>query len=238
MKLDYQPDEWHCKQCGFVCDNYKTFFKHTREEHSLSAQDYYDKFLRKEGEGQCAVCGGPTKYFDFTRGYSKFCSQKCSAKWQKEHAVETVMTCKECGAEFKAASANRASQMFCKHIRDEHDLSPKDYYDKYLKKEGEGVCKVCGKPCNFIKLSEGYFETCSRDCTKVWRVRRNNEEKAKQAAFDNAKAEIRKTEEIIQQEWQAECARRLAELDAHRCVMSYTDRGIMNSHFDTVTEWL
>lgn len=237
MKLDYKQDEWHCKQCGFVCDNTKTFFRHLKEEHGMSGQAYYDAFHRKEGEGQCLICGGPTKYADFLAGYKKFCSTKCASKWQIDHAVETTMECKECGEKFTFKSANIASQKFCKHLRDDHGMTPKDYYDKYIKKPDEGICKICGKPTTFFKLSKGYGETCSFECMTKWRVRRQNEEKEKALAFDVKKAEIRKTEEILQKEWQEECARRLAELDAHRCVMTYTDHGIMNNHFGVITEW-
>ena len=31
------------------------------------------------------------------------------------------------------------------HIRRTHKMKPKEYYDKYLKKDGEGICPVCGR---------------------------------------------------------------------------------------------
>jgi hypothetical protein len=52
-----------------------------------------------------------------------------------------------------------------RHLCRKHkDLNPKDYYDKFLKKPGEGICPVCGKETTFWKLSYGYSVCCSRLC--------------------------------------------------------------------------
>ena len=46
--------------------------------------------------------------------------------------------------------ANRVS----KHLKQVHNITPQDYYDKYLKKDpNEGFCLSCGKPTTFIKFS-------------------------------------------------------------------------------------
>lgn len=49
------------------------------------------------------------------------------------------------------------------HIRS-HKISPKEYYDKFLKKEGEGVCPECGKETRFRGLGKGYHIHCSYVC--------------------------------------------------------------------------
>lgn len=49
------------------------------------------------------------------------------------------------------------------HISQTHKISSKDYYDKYFKKEGEGICK-CGKETVFRGLYEGYRKYCSLSC--------------------------------------------------------------------------
>lgn len=46
-----------------------------------------------------------------------------------------------------------------------HKISPKEYYDKYLKKENEGVCPVCGKPTVFLSVIYGYRQHCSTSCS-------------------------------------------------------------------------
>jgi len=50
------------------------------------------------------------------------------------------------------------------HVRG-HKLSYKDYYDKYLKKENEGLCLTCGKETKFIGLLKGYCRFCSSKCS-------------------------------------------------------------------------
>ena len=46
-----------------------------------------------------------------------------------------------------------------------HNLTKKEYYDKFLKKENEGICLRCGKETNFINIHSGYFKYCSCDCS-------------------------------------------------------------------------
>ena len=46
-----------------------------------------------------------------------------------------------------------------------HNLTKKEYYDKFLKKENEGICLRCGKETNFINIHSGYFKYCSCECS-------------------------------------------------------------------------
>jgi len=48
------------------------------------------------------------------------------------------------------------------HIR-QHRISTKEYYLTFLKKEGDGICKFCGKPTNLIGIN-GYATVCSKSC--------------------------------------------------------------------------
>lgn len=51
-----------------------------------------------------------------------------------------------------------------KHLENVHNMSQKDYYDKYLKLPNEGKCLHCGKEVQFIKLSKGYKQYCNLIC--------------------------------------------------------------------------
>jgi len=55
----------------------------------------------------------------------------------------------------------------------------KDYYDKFLKKENEGLCE-CGKETKFKSLSVGYGITCSNKCSTLKMSSSVSREKAKQ----------------------------------------------------------
>lgn len=64
--------------------------------------------------------------------------------------------CKECNKVFNnIRGLNR-------HISIIH--GSKTYYDKWLKKENEGICKNCGEETIYYKLSSGYKDTCSKKC--------------------------------------------------------------------------
>lgn len=67
------------------------------------------------------------------------------------------MICKICNKSFSSLGS---------HIRHSHkEYNNKKYYDEFMKKNGEGICKECGKPTNFISLSKGYYKYCSVTCS-------------------------------------------------------------------------
>ena len=68
------------------------------------------------------------------------------------------MICDICNKEFKTYVG-----LSC-HIRQSHNISSKEYYDKYIKKEGEGFCEMCQKPTSFRNLHIGYSRFCSKKC--------------------------------------------------------------------------
>lgn len=57
----------------------KVFFQlHVSVSHGITSQQYYDSFDKKDDEGVCKVCGGPTKFIKYSQGYREFCSSKCT----------------------------------------------------------------------------------------------------------------------------------------------------------------
>lgn len=83
-----------------------------------------------------------------------------------------VVECKICKQQF---SGYRALSRHIKHV---HDVDKKEYYDKYLKKENEGMCLNCNKPTEFRRLDFGYKLYCCKLCrdacsVKNWRKTMN-----------------------------------------------------------------
>lgn len=76
-------------------------------------------------------------------------------------------TCKICEKE-----CNNFMQLSL-HIKSKHLLTPKQYYDEYIRVESEGICPVCGKETSFRSIRDGYRRYC-RPCTFV-----NNDVKSK-----------------------------------------------------------
>ena len=81
------------------------------------------------------------------------------------------IVCEICGNKFKSQLA-----ISC-HISNKHHVDLKDYYDKYIKQDGEGICKTCGKPTKFDKMSKGYRRFCCYSCAT-----KNNETQEKMKA--------------------------------------------------------
>ena len=69
-----------------------------------------------------------------------------------------IITCKICNYQ------TDSRQSFNSHISHKHHINSKEYYDKYLKKENEGICPSCGKITKFRNMWYGYNEHCSKRC--------------------------------------------------------------------------
>lgn len=50
------------------------------------------------------------------------------------------------------------------HLRQKHKIKSKSYYDKFIKREYEGLCPECGNKTNFNNLKNGYLKFCSVRC--------------------------------------------------------------------------
>ena len=79
-----------CKICNKDISN-RGFGAHLKS-HKLTTKEYYDKYLRKPGEGICPVCGKETTLLGLTC-YRKYCSVKCLSNDTeiKEKRVKTNM---------------------------------------------------------------------------------------------------------------------------------------------------
>lgn len=72
-----------------------------------------------------------------------------------------MFVCKICG---QALGAKGISS----HLRRKHNgLDSKTYYDLYLKQDGEGFCKICGKPTKYDTILTGYRQYCSTKCLNL-----------------------------------------------------------------------
>ncbi len=167
-------DKFICKECGEKFNCPENLGKHVIS-HGLSNKEYYDRWLKKEGEGVCSICGTNTPFVHMGKGYRRYCSKKCSAigvgiknkkgfKIKREKIKESYeFECQECHEKFKT------STKLNNHITKIHGL--KYYYDKWLKKEDEEICKICGKLTEFYnRIDLGYRKCCSKECAKKYQL--------------------------------------------------------------------
>lgn len=70
------------------------------------------------------------------------------------------MKCKLCNKEIHERGLST-------HLKSKHSILMKDYYDKFIKKEDEGICPVCKKETKFLGPKKGYREYCSTKCANL-----------------------------------------------------------------------
>jgi hypothetical protein len=88
------------------------------------------------------------------------------------------MKCQICNKEVKNLKS------LSTHIQFSHENKKEEYYDKYMKSENEGKCKVCKKPTNFTILGRGYEKFCCKECERIdysTRMSKSNPMKTKSA---------------------------------------------------------
>lgn len=167
-----------CELCG---KTFKRVGSHLEQIHGVKPQDYYDRYLKQEGEGECMVCGKPTAYGPGLGlvGYRLTCSSECLSvvniannpkRPEKVVVYENECTCEECGEVF---GYNKRPDPFFAHLREAHDMTRWQYYDKHMKKEGEGICLICGEPTNCKgSFFRGYNKYCSHRCSNKVNARK------------------------------------------------------------------
>lgn len=71
----------------------KSFHSHLKHKHNMTTKEYYDKFLKTEGDGICLTCGTETKFLGILRGYRKFCPNKACINQNKAVRDKIKQTC-------------------------------------------------------------------------------------------------------------------------------------------------
>jgi hypothetical protein len=102
-----------CKVCGRECANYLGLSSHLRT-HKITSKEYYDRFLKKEGEGICPVCGKETSFINLREGYHKFCSNKC-ANSKENHSMFGKHHSKEAREKISNAMKGENNPNYGKH---------------------------------------------------------------------------------------------------------------------------
>ena len=77
--------------------------------------------------------------------------------------INNNIHCKICKQDVDITKQNLFSR---NHLKPVHNITSKQYYDMFYKKENEGVCPNCFKETKFIKQSKGYTKYCNYECKK------------------------------------------------------------------------
>lgn len=78
-----------CKICGYSCSfNYSG--THLKKKHGISGKEYYDKYIKKDGEGICKICSNHTSFYTIKMGYKETCSVSCANKLKNLRLFEST----------------------------------------------------------------------------------------------------------------------------------------------------
>lgn len=137
--------------CG-ICGKQLTILGLGRhiKNHDIDKKSYYDTFMRKLDEGHCVICGKPTRFIKFTKGYSRFCSKSCEFEYNKPQMLDTMQ--KRYGVEYAAQSAELREK-----IR-QTNLRTKGVDWAFHTEIGKQHAKETSK--NKTKWLESYTKTC------------------------------------------------------------------------------
>lgn len=171
MELRYK-----CKICGQEC---KALGIHVLRTHKLSNKEYYDKYVKREGEGICPVCGKENNFKNIICGYSLHCSEECKRKDKGFIRPDYFISKRKHNkliaenGNFECAICGKKTNRLKTHILKQHGIADeKEYYDKYVKKEGEGICLTCGKETKFASATSGYYHFCCNSCAQQSEITR------------------------------------------------------------------
>lgn len=136
----------HCYACGKDYITYKGFCSHITNHHQILVKEYYDKYVKEENEEICDVCGNTLKFINADIGYSKECTHE-------------RFKCKICGKELET------HDKYTQHIVKKHQITPKEYYDKYIDVNAKKTCDICGR--DHLKTRKALLMHLIRDHSKV-----------------------------------------------------------------------
>ena len=161
-KVGYSKDCTHerfkCKICGKELETHDKYTQHIAQKHRITQKEYYDRYANSNAKKICDICGLELKFINLSEGYSNSCTHQ-------------NFKCKICGRDHLKTSKALLMHL----VRDHSRVSHQEYYDSYLKKENEGLCKICNEPTIFENFTLGYRNCCCADCTREYNTGyRNN----------------------------------------------------------------
>ena len=108
-----------------------------------------------------------------------------------------------------------------------HKLTSKEYYDRYIKKENEGICPICGKETKFLGILKGYRQYCSNKCHQNDPVAQ--EERITKSRLKNFGIEKRK------ETWKLKSIEELKEIDSKKRKTIFEKFG--KEYYSQTNEW-
>lgn len=134
-----------CKICGWdKAYSSKGILNHIQFLHKILYKEYYDKYLKKEGEGICPTCGRETKFGGHLRGYLKYCCKQCVRHLDQIHFIKNEKIGNFISLEEIRKNGNKLYyRCICEKCKKISDIAPMIF--KSGKKE---FCTFCRSTCD------------------------------------------------------------------------------------------
>lgn len=78
------------------------------------------------------------------------------------------------------------------HLKLQHSVDPKEYYDTFIRKCGEGICSVCNKETKFVSLSVGYKKYHKKCISKDKKIKEKVKNTNNNKSLEEEKIRIQK----------------------------------------------
>ena len=75
--------------------------------------------------------------------------------------MEDLNKCKICGFE------TRSNNGFGSHVKQNHKMDTKEYYDTYILNGEKLKCKQCDNEASFYNIAKGYREHCGKSQNNI-----------------------------------------------------------------------
>ncbi len=59
---------------------------------------------------------------------------------------------------------HKSMSILVHHLQKKLNVNPKEYYDKFIRMETDGICPICKSDSKFISIGMGYTKYCSNKC--------------------------------------------------------------------------
>jgi len=154
-----------CEICQKEFKKFVGLGNHVRT-HGFTSKDYYDKYLKKDGEGICQNenCNNATKYYTMEKGYFGYCSYKClnSSKEVQDKKRKTCLT--NYGVESPLQS-KKIKEKFEKTCSKKHGVKNPFQSEKIRKKCRQTFLKKYGvdNPSKLKEFQEKQEQTCLKN---------------------------------------------------------------------------
>jgi len=76
-------DLFICEECGQTYKLIGSLARHIKQKHNF--EQYLIKWIKKEDDGKCKICGKQTRFQNFARFYQKTCSDECNFKLRSKN---------------------------------------------------------------------------------------------------------------------------------------------------------